>query len=154
MEKCNLSYEKFLMYLRQFQNKAQKEFNEELKKFGISSTHIGIITILKNHPMGCSMSEISRIIMVDNALMTRNIKELEKINYVYRNRENESQRKYHICLTEEGNEVANEIERIIRQKQECFQQHFTKEEQMQVEQGIKILIEKSMKIMESEDKKC
>ena len=41
-----LNYEKFLIYLRMFQNKIQKSFNENLKKLGISSTHVGIIMIL------------------------------------------------------------------------------------------------------------
>ena len=88
MEK--LSYEKFLVYLRQFQNKIQKEFNEDLKNFHLSSTYLGIIMMLYDHREGYSMSDLSRLTSVDNALMTRNIKELEKIDYIYRNRENES----------------------------------------------------------------
>lgn len=112
-----LNYENFLIYLRLFQKRMQKKMNEDLRKLGISSTHVGIIMILKNSKEGISMSNLSRMIKVDNALMTRNIKELEKINYIYRNRENESQRKYHICLTEDGEKIAKKLCSIMEQKQ-------------------------------------
>ena len=49
-----LNYEKFLIYLRQFQSKMQKGFNDDLKHYHISSTHIGIIMMLKNTKEGYS----------------------------------------------------------------------------------------------------
>ena len=140
MEK--LSYEKFLVYLRQFQNKIQKEFNEDLKNFHLSSTYLGIIMMLYDHPEGYSMSDLSRLTSVDNALMTRNIKELEKIDYIYRNRENELQRKYHICLTEKGQKVAGELKNIIEKRQQDFLKLFSKEEQALLEQAMNIVIQK------------
>lgn len=146
-----LNYEKFLIYLRQFQNKMQKEFNDDLKHYQISSTHIGILLTLQSRKEGYSMSELSRLIKVDNALMTRNIKELEKIEYIYRNRENELQRKYHICLTEKGNQVAEELCKIMRKKQEEFINCFTEEERNMIENAIKIIIQKFMKTIEKEE---
>ena len=152
MEKLN--FEKFLIYLRQIQNKIQKDFNEDVKALGISSTHMGIIMILKNRSNGCSMSELSRLNKVDNALMTRNIKELEKINYVYRNREKESQRKYHICLTEDGKQMALKLEKIIEQKQQNFLNNFTEEEKKIIDEAVSIVIQKFMKSIEKEEKEC
>lgn len=152
MEKLN--FEKFLIYLRQIQNKIQKDFNEDVKALGISSTHMGIIMILKNCSNGCSMSELSRLNKVDNALMTRNIKELEKINYVYRNREKESQRKYHICLTEDGKQMALKLEKIIEQKQQNFLNNFTEEEKKIIDEAVSIVIQKFMKTIEKEEKEC
>ncbi|MCI8575022.1 MAG: MarR family transcriptional regulator [Bacilli bacterium] len=140
MEK--LSYEKFLVYLRQFQTKIQKEFNEDLKKFHLSSTYLGIIMLLYDHKEGYSMSDLSRLNAVDNALMTRNIKELEKIDYIYRNREKESQRKYHICLTEKGKNVAKEIKNIIEKRQQDFLKLFSKDEQAILDQAISMVIQK------------
>ncbi len=152
MEKLN--FEKFLVYLRQIQNKIQKDMNEEVRTLGISSTHMGIIMILKTSINGCSMSELSRLNKVDNALMTRNIKELEKINYVYRNRENESQRKYHICLTEEGKQMAEKLEKIVNRKQKQFIDNFTEEEKQIIDQALNIVIQKLIKTMEKEEKEC
>ena len=149
-----LNYEKFLIYLRMFQNKIQKSFNENLKKLGISSTHVGIIMILKTTKEGLPMSSLSRLTKVDNALMTRNIKELEKIKYIYRNRENDSQRKYNICLTEQGYQVADIVQQIMEEKQKRFQEQFTKEERKTLEQGIQILLKKVINIVEKEEKEC
>lgn len=143
-----LNYEKFMIYLRQCQNKIQKGFNEEIKKFHISSTHISIIMILYHNKEGFSMSELSRLLCVDNALMTRNIKELEKIKYVYRNRESESQRKYHICLTEEGKKIAQNVQEILEQKQAKFQKQFTEQEQEILNQALQIMIQKLKKTIE------
>ena len=150
MEEWN--YESFLIYLRQILNKMQKEMNDDLKKFQISSTHVGILMLLKKQN-GCSMSELSRVIKVDNALMTRNIKELEKINYVYRNRESEIQRKYHICLTENGMKVANELDKIIEEKQKCLEKLFNEEERAILKKGIDIMVQKFITI-EKEEKEC
>lgn len=149
MEKIN--YEQFLMYLRQFQNKIQKSVNEDLKHYNISSTHIGILMILKKEINGCSMSELSRLTKVDNALMTRNISELEKINYIYRNRKRDSQRKYHICLTEKGQNIAKEMEEIIKKRKKEFLKNFTKEEQNILLQAIEIMIKKFI-LLEKEEK--
>lgn len=152
MEKLN--FEKFLVYLRQVQNKIQRDFNEDVKTLGITSTHMGIIMVLNGKKDGCSMSELSRLNKVDNALMTRNIKELEKINYVYRNRENESQRKYHICLTEEGKQMALKLEQIVEQKQQKFINNFTEEEKMIIDQAVNIVIQKFIKTIEKEEREC
>lgn len=146
-----LNYEKFLIYLRQFQNKMQKDFNDDLKRFKISSTHIGIIMMLSKLEEGCSMSELSRQTKVDNALMTRNIKELEKIEYVYRNRANELQRKYHICLTKKGQEVASELRKIVENKQKEFCKCFTREEIEIVKKAINIIAQKFMNTLEKEE---
>ncbi len=151
MEQWN--YETFLMDLRKFQNKIKKEFNEDLKKFKISSTHIGVLMLLKNQKTGYSMSELSRLTKVDNALMTRNIKELEKIDYVYRDQEEHKKRKYHICLTESGWNVAKKLEQIIKTKQKNFEESFTKEEQDVLCRALQIIAQKFMKI-EKEDKEC
>lgn len=151
MEEWN--YEKVLIYLRQILNKMQKDMNDELKKFQISSTHVGILMMLKKQN-GCSMSELSRVIKVNNALMTRNIKELEKINYVYRNRENEIQRKYHICLTDTGMNVANELEKIMKKKQKWFRETFDEEERTIIKKGIEIMVLKFITTLEKEEKEC
>lgn len=149
-----LDFDQFMSYLRMLLQKMQKDFNSELKHFGISSTHIGVIKLLNEKKIGYSMSELCRILKVDNALMTRNIKELEKINYVYRNKEKETQRKYHICLTKEGQKVANDLEKIVKEKQECFKKQFSEEEQQTIELASKIVVEKLMQIIEKEEKEC
>ena len=152
MEKLN--YSKFLMYLRQCQNKIQKDVNEELKKYQLSSSYVGILLLLYDHKDGYSMSELSRLISVDNALMTRNIKGLEDIEYVYRNRENDSQRKYHICLTKKGFEVAEKMKEMMQKKQDDFACLFTEEERKIMEQAIDIVVSKFMKVMKEDDSKC
>ncbi len=148
----DLNYEDFLIDLRQLLNKMQKEMNDDLKKWNITSTHVGILMILKKKENGYSMTELSRLTKVDNALMTRNIKELEKINYIYRNRENEMQRKYHICLTKEGKQVAKEIQEIIEEAKRNFQNMFEKEELDIIEKAYQIMIQKLKIKIEKEEK--
>lgn len=147
-------YEQFLIYLRKFQNKIQRQFNRDMKTLNLSSTYVGIIMVLSRKEEGYSMSELSRLISVDNALMTRNIKELEKINYVYRNREKESQRKYHICLTDEGRKIASSLQIIVDEKKESFVKKFTEEEQKILKKAGQIVIEKFLNEIEKENKKC
>ena len=147
-----LQYETFLIYLRQCQNKIQKNFNEELKKYHISSTHLGILTLLNAHQDGYSMTELSKLMKADNALMTRNIQELEKIEYIYRDRMTNNDRKYHICLTKKGREVASEVRKIILRKQEEFKKSLTNEELLTIDKAMSILTEKFINKMKEEEK--
>jgi len=149
-----LNYETFMIYLRQIQKNMQRNMNEELKKIGITSTHVGILMILKREADGISMSELSRITKVDNALMTRNIKELEKINYIYRDRKKESERKYHICLTKEGYKIAKQLSKIIEEKQQNFLKSLTLEEKEILKKAVTIIIQKFELEMRKEQEKC
>lgn len=147
-----INYEQFLIDLRKFQNAFQKQLNDELKKLNISMTHVGIIMLLWKKETGYSMTEISRLICVDNALMTRNIKELEAINYIYRNRASEIERKYHICLTEDGRVVANELRIIMKRRQEKFLERFSPKEQEKIAEVIAIIKNKFIINLEKEEK--
>lgn len=148
----DLNYEQFLIYLRKFQSEIQKQFNRELKILGISSTHVSIILLLSKNITGYTMTELSRLISVDNALMTRNIKELETIQYLYRDRENPSARKYQIRLTEKGFKVAKKIQKIMKTHQKEFLSDFTDEEQEKIGEVMLLFKRKFLLKIEKEEK--
>lgn len=150
----DFDYEKLMMEVRKFQKKMQKQFNDDLRQLNISTTHIGVIMLLSKKEEGYSMTELSKMTCVDNALMTRNIKELEKIEYIYRNRESDLQRKYHICLTQKGKEISYKLKEIMHKKQEEFLNCFEKEEQEVLERAYKILAKKFINKIEKEEKEC
>ena len=110
----NIKMEEFLIHLRGIIKNMQKVFNKELKSFNISSSHLLYMMLLRNYPLGLTMTKLSHMSQVDKALTSRVVKELEEKNYVYRDTNDKHLRNYNICLTEKGLEVANKINEIMK----------------------------------------
>ena len=62
------------------------------------------------------MTELSKMSQVDKALTSRVMKELEGKEYIYRDTNNKHLRNYNICLTEKGFDLANIIDKILKNK--------------------------------------
>ena len=50
----------------------------------------------------CSLRDIAKSLNVDNALITRNIKKLEDLNYIVKIKKENDNRFFDLCLTESG----------------------------------------------------
>lgn len=138
----NIEMEQFLIYLRGIIKNMQKIFNSELKAYNISSGHLVYMMLLSHHKEGLTMTELSNMSQVDKALTSRVIKELEEINYVYRDTKNKYLRNYNVCLTEKGLEVANEINNIIKKQKKEILKDFSISEQKQIYEVIEMFMNK------------
>lgn len=75
------------------------------------------------------MVELTRLSKMDKSMTTKVVKKLEKKAYIYRNRDNENERNYKICLTELGLEKSSQSEKMLYEEREKFSNKFTLEEQ-------------------------
>lgn len=132
----------FLIYLRGSIKKMQKVFNEELKGYNITSSHLVYMILLKEYEDGLTMTELSNKSQVDKALTSRVVTELEKIEYIYRDRKDKHLRNYKICLTKKGLYVANSIEEIMSNNKKRMLDEFSTEEQEQIREVILMLMNK------------
>ncbi len=131
-----------LIYLRTSIRRINQIFDEEFIPFGLNASQLPYMMLLKDSVDGISMSELTRLIMVDKALTTRVIKELEEKSYIYRDKVKISSRNYKIKLTDKGLEVACAIENIFTGKCQDFFKKFTTAEQKQLEESFNLIIEK------------
>ncbi len=83
---------------------SQIYLNNELRQYDInSSEYIYLVNLASNE--GVNQKYLSDMLCVDEALTTRVIRNLEKKNYVVRERDSDDRRAYNVRLTEKGKEI-------------------------------------------------
>ncbi len=89
-------------------NTLRKNFNKEIKKYGISSEQYGVMKIVSDEPS--TPTKIAEILHRDKATITRIIKSLENKNLIKKEKINN--RSFLIKLSKEGKEILNQAEAI------------------------------------------
>lgn len=145
-----LDFGKFLTYTRKIHDYIKKELNNAVREYQISNTHIQLLLVLGNYEEGISMHMLSELMYVDNALVTRSIKDLEQLGFLFRNRKTVKERKYRICLTEKGQKLKVHLEEVTNKIWNNLKSHFTDEELSLMRQTVKILEYKYDEIIERE----
>ncbi|MFA5603278.1 MAG: MarR family transcriptional regulator [Bacilli bacterium] len=140
--KNDIEITKFLIYLRGSMKNMQKLFNAKLKNYGISSSHLVYMILLKDHIEGLTMTDLSNMSQVDKALTSRVMKELELKEYIYRDTKDKLSRNYKICLTEKGFDVANLIQQILEKHKKKILEDFSDKEEKQIHEVIVMLMNK------------
>jgi MarR family transcriptional regulator, organic hydroperoxide resistance regulator len=111
------------------QNKLRTYLNNAMTADGVKVTvaQSGILFLLKEKN-GRSMTELSRILGIDNSTLSGLIDRLEKARLVERNASPTDRRSSHIYMTQEGIEAAEGAKRVIRRVNEKIKDGFTPEE--------------------------
>jgi len=87
----------------------------------------GILFLLKQRT-GRSMTELSRLIELDNSTITGLIDRLEKAGFVYRNPDHVDRRLSHVYITPMGLDEVNKAKVVIRKVNEEVKEGFTAEQ--------------------------
>ena len=128
-DKNLLETENFLIQARYLFKRMNQQIMKNLKVYQVDASEIIALALLHREKEGLSMTELTRLSMMDKSMTTKVVKKLEKKSYIYRDRQNESARNYKVYLTELGLEKAKQVEQILKDKGTCFEKNFTKEEQ-------------------------
>ena len=106
----------FAIYIKS-QNNYYKEF---LQNDEITLLQIPILLKLLNHEY-IYQKEISKALLLDNALLTRNLRKLEDSKYIERIEDNENRRQNKIKLTMKGYKLAIKIRNeAIKREEDLF----------------------------------
>lgn len=85
-----------------------------------------MIIIEKNR--GCNLRDIAKSLNVDSAIITRNIKKLEDLNYVIKVKRDNDNRFFDLCLTDKGIDIIKLINEYHAKWYEKITYNFTEEE--------------------------
>lgn len=77
------------------------------EKFQMKSREVGLMIVVKEQAL--SQIQIGQILKLDKNTIRFLIDDLEKKNYVYRDKNQNNRRENLICLTEQGKIVADEV---------------------------------------------
>ena len=95
--------DRFLFMLSKIQNKLSSHIRRKLKEQGVvlSPGQMGILLALENEKQ-TTMGELSRILEIDNAAITRLVDKLEKLDFVERQINLKDRRQMLITITSSG----------------------------------------------------
>ena len=83
--------------------------------------------IIENNK-GCNLKDIAKALNVDGAIITRNIKKLEDLNYVIKVKRDNDNRFFNLCLTDKGLDILNLINEYRDKWYEKITCNFNEEE--------------------------
>ena len=106
----------FSIYLKTQNN----HYKHIIKNDNITLLQIPILLKLLNHEY-IYQKEISKALLLDNALLTRYLRKLEDCNYILRIEDNENRRQNKIKLTPKGYKIAQKLRNEgIKREEELF----------------------------------
>lgn len=137
-----LQTELFLINFRYFSKLMDKKFKCYLRKNGVDTSEFIFLLLLNRKIKGLSMVELTKLSKVDKSMTTKVVKKMEEKAYIYRDRDNENERNYKICLTELGIEKASKSEKMLCEESKKFADKFTLEEQKMLKECCKFVLHK------------
>lgn len=75
-----------------------------LLQYGLTLNMWRCMMIIENNK-SCNLKDIAKSLNVDNAIITRNIKKLEELNYIKKIKRDKDNRFFDLFLTEEGKSI-------------------------------------------------
>jgi len=137
---ADFDLEKFIFSAKHIMKKRMKVVDEKLIPYGITGCHAAYLLLIYESKNGFTMAELSKETLVDKAMISRVIKELENKCYVFKN--NEKIRNFKIKTTDAGEKVAHFYKNIIENTTKEMFDKFTSSELKQLKNSANLLASK------------
>ena len=112
--------------------------NRELKETGLTYGYAMVLSYIKNKP-GCFQTDLCGFLMIDKTTTAKNIKKLESMALIHREKDEQDQRFYHIFLTEEGRLAVNKVREVLKQTTAILCRQMTQEQGQQAKELLKLM---------------
>ena len=103
-----MSYKILGKYLSDLNRDFIRYSESNLSEYGLTLNMWRCMIIIENNK-GCNLKDIAKALNVDGAIITRNIKKLEDLNYVIKVKRDNDNRFFNLCLTDKGLDILNLI---------------------------------------------
>jgi DNA-binding MarR family transcriptional regulator len=125
---------------------AQIYLNKELKPYGINSSEYIYLVNLAAEKDGSNQKHLSDMIIIDDALTTRIMKNLEDKGYVIREKSQSDRRSYNIRLTEKGIDIQPIILKALKDWTDIISEGMDEEEKDFVIQKLTVMSNNALKV--------
>ncbi len=106
-------FELFDVYTSLICKSIQKIKGEVMHTYGLKSAHVFFIVQLEGHEEGLTATELSQAGRMDKAQISRVVSELTHKGFITRIADRGQKYKYKLALTESGEKIARELDRLI-----------------------------------------
>ena len=122
-----MSYKILGKYLSDLNRDFIRYSESNLSEYGLTLNMWRCMIIIENN-RGCNLKDIAKALNVDGAIITRNIKKLEDLNYVIKVKRDNDNRFFNLCLTDKGLDILNLINEYHDKWYEKITCNFNEEE--------------------------
>ncbi|HBI91811.1 Multidrug resistance operon repressor [bioreactor metagenome] len=122
-----MTYRMLGKYLSDLNRDFIKHSELKLSEYRLTLNMWRCMMIIENN-RSCNLKDIALSLNVDNAIITRNIKKLEDLNYVVKVKRLNDNRFFDLCLTDEGISILKLINEYQEKWYEKVIKNFNKEE--------------------------
>ena len=122
-----MAYNVLGKYLSDLNRDFIKYLELKLSEYGLTLNMWRCMMIIESNK-NCNLKDIAKSLNVDNAIITRNIKKLEDLNYIIKIKKLNDNRFFDLCLTEKGKSALDLINKYQAQWYEKVMENFTEEE--------------------------
>lgn len=122
-----MTYRMLGKYLSDLNRDFIKHSEFKLSEYRLTLNMWRCMMIIENNK-SCNLKDIALSLNVDNAIITRNIKKLEDLNYVVKIKRLNDNRFFDLCLTDEGISTLKLINEYQEKWYEKVIKNFNKEE--------------------------
>lgn len=110
-----MSNNEFGKYLSNINRDFIKFSEPNLAEFNLTMTMWRCMMIINKADNSCNLKHIAVELNVDNAIITRNIKKLESLDYIEKKVQKNDNRFFELHLTEEGIKVLQRVNQLQKQ---------------------------------------
>lgn len=103
-----MSYKILGKYLSDLNRDFIRYSEVKLSEYDLTLNMWRCMIIIENNKC-CNLKDIAKILNVDNAIITRNVKKLENLEYVTKVKRANDNRFFDLCLTKKGVDILNEL---------------------------------------------
>ena len=114
-------------YLSDLNRDFIKHSESKLSEFRLTFNMWRCMMIIE-HNENCNLKDIAESLNVDNAIITRNIKKLEALNYIIKVKKPKDNRFFDLCLTDKGISTLQLINKYQDEWYEKVIKNFSEEE--------------------------
>lgn len=122
-----MSYKILGKYLSDLNRDFIRYSESNLSEYGLTLNMWRCMIIIENNK-GYNLKDIAKALNVDGAIITRNIKKLEDLNYVIKVKRDNDNRFFNLCLTDKGLDILNLINEYHDKWYEKITCNFNEEE--------------------------
>ena len=122
-----MSYKILGKYLSDLNRDFIRYSESNLSEYGLTLNMWRCMIIIENNK-GCNLKDIAKALNVDGAIITRNIRKLEDLNYVIKVKRDNDNRFFNLCLTDKGLDILNLINEYHDKWYEKITCNFNEEE--------------------------
>ena len=121
--------DRLIFLISKVYQKLMTALKKSLQQEGLDITPVqGMVLFFLHKNNGCSLTELSRGIMIENATVTGLVDRLEKSGCVERRSNQDDRRAYRIYLTEKGHRVARESLPVVKKVNDEIKAGYSQEE--------------------------